>query len=219
MNPFVYLKNSLWAKAAFIVVSVVFFRQFPDFLEWPIILSAIVLAALALAQLLFRDYRQNTWSCVRRSFSHPVAFLIGLVLLCLATRESYPFSHFPMYGDPSPTSEYYYIGSVERPGPGGIVPLPIQTLTKVSSAKTGKMFRARRDAYCKEHSRNREDLTEEDYRAIGEGLLVFLYEKGQKLALAPLPEQWALLHVGISHSSDTGFKEETHVLATKSFSG
>ena len=44
--------------------------------------------------------------------SHKTLILIALPAFCLLSlvvKENYPFSNFPMYGNPSPTSEYFYL--------------------------------------------------------------------------------------------------------------
>lgn len=69
-----------------------------------------------------------------------VILLGGMVLfavLSLVLQENYPLSHYPMYGDPDPVSQYYHLTD------GDGKPLPIDQLTGVRSANLGKILRRR----------------------------------------------------------------------------
>ena len=57
----------------------------------------------------------------------------GAILLCLKTGEHYPFSHFPMYGNPGPRPvDYYFLTD------SGGAPLPVQSLTGDTAPKLKK---------------------------------------------------------------------------------
>lgn len=69
-----------------------------------------------------------------------VILLGGMVLFAtvsLVLKENYPLSHYPMYGDPDPVSQYYHLTDGEGK------PLPINQLTGVRSANLGKILRKR----------------------------------------------------------------------------
>jgi hypothetical protein len=64
--------------------------------------------------------------------------LTALVLYCVVSvnlQENYPFSHFPMYSNPSAERPYYVLAD----GSGN--PLPIATLTGITCPKVGKLYR------------------------------------------------------------------------------
>jgi hypothetical protein len=79
--------------------------------------------------------------------SHKVVLLALLPIICgVATvlEENYPFSHYPMYGDPDPVSYYFHLGD------GAGADLPVELLTGKSSPKLGKILRTYGDDYAKE---------------------------------------------------------------------
>jgi hypothetical protein len=76
-----------------------------------------------------------------------IILLIVLPLFCalsLALKENYPFSHYPMYGDPDPVSLYYHLADGEGK------PLPIEKLTGKSAPKLGKILRGHAERRAKE---------------------------------------------------------------------
>lgn len=69
-----------------------------------------------------------------------IVILGGVVVfaaLSLALQENYPLSHYPMYGDPDPVSQYYHLTDGEGK------PLPINQLTGVRATNLGKILRKR----------------------------------------------------------------------------
>ena len=61
------------------------------------------------------------------------AFLGGAILLSLKTGEHYPFSHFPMYGNPGPGPvDYYFLTDAQGN------PLPVVNLTGDTAPKLKK---------------------------------------------------------------------------------
>ena len=77
----------------------------------------------------------------------PKVILLGGMLLfavlSLVLQENYPLSHYPMYGDPDPVSQYYHLTD------GDGKPLPIDQLTGVRAANLGKILRRRMSDHAK----------------------------------------------------------------------
>ena len=71
----------------------------------------------------------------------PKVILLGgivvFIALSLVLEENYPISHYPMYGDPDPHSQYYHLTDGEG------TPLPVNQLTGVRASNLGKIYRKR----------------------------------------------------------------------------
>jgi hypothetical protein len=88
-------------------------------------------------------------------FTPKVIILGGIVVfaaLSLALKENYPLSHYPMYGDPDPVSQYYHLTD------GQGKPLPINQLTGVRAANLGKILRKRLNDRAKDMKINVKSL-------------------------------------------------------------
>lgn len=106
--------------------------------------------------------------------SHKLIILIALPVFCalsLWLRENYPFSHFPMYGNPTPVSQYYHLAD------GDGKPLPIATLTGKTAPKLGKMLRTYRDERLKAIKPKVKELPKEDWAAICQKVLDYLRQQ------------------------------------------
>ncbi len=106
--------------------------------------------------------------------SHKIIILIALPVFCalsLELRENYPFSHFPMYGDPSPVRQYYHLADADGKA------LPIATLTGKTAPKLGKMLRSYRDERMKALKSKANDLPKEEWNAIGQKVLDYLRQQ------------------------------------------
>jgi hypothetical protein len=64
-----------------------------------------------------------------------LAALAALCGICWTVKENYPFSHYPMYGDPNAVSGYYHLADVDA------LPLAVEKLTGKSAPKLGKILR------------------------------------------------------------------------------
>ena len=63
------------------------------------------------------------------------AFMGAAILLCLKTGEHYPFSHFPMYGNPNPKPvDYYFLTDAAGE------PLPVAKLVGDTAPKLKKQI-------------------------------------------------------------------------------
>lgn len=105
--------------------------------------------------------------------------LIALPAFCalsLALKENYPFSHYPMYGDPDPVSLYYHLADGEGK------PLPIETLTGKSAPKLGKILRGHAERRAKELKLNHYGkLPPEEWAPICKETLSYLRQQAEVL--------------------------------------
>lgn len=127
--------------------------------------------------------------------------IAGFCAFSLAVKENYPFSHYPMYGDPNPERYYFWLAT-----PDG-KPLPIRDLTGKSSAQLGKILRTHADQRVKTTGvRNRDALPPEEKKAVGEGLAAFLRQEAKSLNKT-LPEKIAIMRTDIrykdGHTTET----------------
>lgn len=128
----------------------------------------------------------------------------SMTLLCtvsLAVKENYPFSHFPMYGDPNPERYYFWLATADGK------PLPVRDLTGKSSAQLGKILRTFADKNLKDAGvRRRDDLPAEYKEAVGKELLAFLRQEATSLKKTP-PEKLAIMRTDIryqdGHTTET----------------
>ncbi len=119
----------------------------------------------------------------------------------LAVKENYPFSHFPMYGDPNPERYYFWLATAEGE------PLAVRNLTGKSSAQLGKMLRTYADRRLKEAGvKRRDDLPPEQKQAVGEELVAFLRQEAAVLKKT-MPERVAIMRTDIRY--EDGHTTET----------
>lgn len=106
--------------------------------------------------------------------SHKIIILVALPAFCalsLALRENYPFSHFPMYGNPTPVSQYYNLADADGK------PLPIETLTGKTDPQLGKMLRTYRDERLRAIKPAVKDLPKEEWPRVCQKVLDYLRQQ------------------------------------------
>ena len=147
-----------------------------------------------------------------RRFPLKVALLLTIV--CLAVKEEFPFSHFPMYGS---FSDYSYIVYVaDREGE----PLPIQAISSYKTSKLKKVFNTAQKAERKrlEAEGVKIDgyrfMTAEQRGPAGLKTLEWLFEKtkpsGLEVLRSKAPLQLHYIHLRVD---DDGFKRERELIA------
>lgn len=97
--------------------------------------------------------------------------LILLVVFCavsLVIKENYPFSNYPMYSDPDPYAQVYFLADHEGK------PLPLYEMAFVTSPNLGKILRKRQQERAKALKISVKDLSAEDQAAIGKELVSYL---------------------------------------------
>jgi hypothetical protein len=75
---------------------------------------------------------QTVWRFLKRS---PIGVMMLYMIICLQVQENYPFSHYPMYSNPSPERPYYMVTDEEGK------PIAVGDLTGITSPKVGKRYR------------------------------------------------------------------------------
>ena len=125
--------------------------------------------------------------------SHKIWVFIALVAcsaFSLAVKENYPFSNYPMYGDPDPVSEYYHLAD------GDGKPLAVRSLTSVTCPQVGKILRKRGDDRGKELGMKRKQMPPEEWEKICRLTLSELREKAKVFGNA-LPDRLKIMHTTI----------------------
>ncbi len=121
--------------------------------------------------------------------------LTSLLLYCLVSvflQENYPFSHFPMYSNPSRERPYYMVSD----GDGN--PIPIDTLTGVTCPKIGKIYRKECEELAKKLKLNKDRLPAEHKQAIGEKMFSYLRTEAEAHQKT-LPPKLLLVRMEISY--------------------
>ena len=109
--------------------------------------------------------------------SHKIIIVIALPAFCvlsLLLGENYPFSNFPMYGNPSPTSQYFHLTD------GDDHPLPFSKLTgkrAKDGGALGKMIRTYRDQRLKELHLKGKELPEADRNMAAQKVIDYLRQE------------------------------------------
>lgn len=123
--------------------------------------------------------------------------LITLAVYCLVSitvRENFPFSHFPMYSNPSAERMYYTISGEDGIG------LPVAELTNITSPKIGKIYRTKAEKLAKKLGIKASGLTEADKTAIGQDILGDLRARAVHLGNGnKLPAKLQLNRIWISY--------------------
>jgi hypothetical protein len=144
----------------------------------------------------------------------PLKLALLLTVICLAVKEEFPFSHFPMYES---FSKYSYVVFVaDRDGN----PLPVQSLTSQKTSKLKKIFQTEQEGVREEieasgvHIEGFQFMTKEQRRPAGEKTLQWLFANSKQSGLpelhakAPLRLYYIHLRLG-----EHGFEREQELIA------
>ncbi len=136
----------------------------------------------------------NAASGWRTLWRHPVVPLLVLLLLTQILRDEYPFSHYPMYSNPtSRPLKWQYLAD------GDGKPLAHVYHTGISPSQVGKMHGTRKQRFA----------TEEEAAL---DVLKYLRAMNAKRPRRPLPEKIVLIETKIGFG-DGHFIETNRVLA------
>jgi hypothetical protein len=138
-----------------------------------------------------------TWC--RLALQTPLTTLVIFVGVSLVLKETYPFSHFPMYSSPRAARFYYLVTD------SGGQPLPIATLTGITPPKIGKMHARKRHERSSVPDKAGENDAERDYE-IGREICMMLREQAARQGNI-LPRGIQLVRVEIRYHD--GKLEET----------
>lgn len=127
--------------------------------------------------------------------SHKIVLIALFAVFCsasLAMKENFPFSNYPMYGDPDPVSEYYHLADGEGK------PLAVRTLTGVTCPQVGKILRKRGDDRGKQLGMKRKKMPPAEWEIICRKTLNELRDKavvrGNKI-----PDKLRIMHTTIEY--------------------
>jgi hypothetical protein len=146
--------------------------------------------------------RETPWY---RIFLHtPLTTLAIFVALSLIARENYPFSHFPMYSSPTAERSYFVVTDDSEN------PIPIGTLTGLTSAQVGKTYRKKSGERGAELKKIGNDRRTERDRIVAQEIFHALRQRAAKRG-NNLPEKLQL-HVVEIRFADGELRETKRLL-------
>jgi hypothetical protein len=125
--------------------------------------------------------------------SHKIVLIAAFAVFCgvsLTVKENFPFSNYPMYGDPDPVSEYYHLADAEGK------PIAVRTLTGVTCPQVGKILRKRGDDRGKQLGMKRKNMPAGEWEVICRKTLNDLREKAAVFGNT-LPDKMRIMHTTI----------------------
>ncbi len=134
--------------------------------------------------------------------SHRIVLISAFAAFCgfsLKVKENFPFSNYPMYGDPDPVSEYYHLADGEGK------PLPVRTLTGVTCPQVGKILRKRGDDRGRQLGMKRKNMPPAEWEIICRKTLDELRQKASVRG-NKLPDKMRIMHTKIEYK-DGGIVE------------
>jgi hypothetical protein len=146
--------------------------------------------------------RESPW--YRLPLRTPLTTLTIFVAVCLIAKENFPFSHFPMYARPGAERGYFVITD------GGGNPIPVGTLTGVTSSQVGKAYRKKSKDMATETKVSAEQSRTERDRIVGTEIFQMLRQQASKRG-RDLPEKLQL-HLVEIRFDDGQIKETKRVL-------
>jgi hypothetical protein len=128
-------------------------------------------------------------------------FMALIAALSLTIRENYPFSHFPMYGNPnSRPVDYYFLTD------GTGQPLPVAALTGETAPRIKKRMLTQEFKFVKDHHlKDRTAIPPENLAAIRSRVLSSFVTQARSRG-TPLPAEIQLWK-GLIHQHNQGYSE------------
>lgn len=149
-----------------------------------------------------RSWRARLSALGRKAAGVPVWFGVAVTVVCLVVKEFYPFSHFPMYSKNAPSTFCLYVTGADD---GVLFTLP--EFGKLSSVLK-KMFNTKIQKYKADGRIKRYDeMTDEQYQAVGGEILQWLLEERRKFGKPPLPGKVSLFREEYVLTDDRVVKE------------
>jgi hypothetical protein len=155
----------------------------------------------------------------RANWRHPAMALPALVMLTQMLEEFYPFSHFPMYSNPTaePSALVFVIDADKRSEDGGYIPVSMERVFGVRAAKTKKILYTRLFDRADELGVKKQELTPRQVTEVASTVLSYLRDRAEDIGKADrLPPRLALVHVEIHaevgvalHQNESIIAEET----------
>lgn len=146
----------------------------------------------------------------KRLRKHAVFPVVAYIAVSMVLKENYPFSHFPMYSDPSskPLSYSYIADGTGKDGALG-EPLPLLYHTGLSPSKIDKRFGHHRGEFEDDDSLSQAQI---DSRAAAKVLDYIRKRNEPRRPKRALPETVQYVRVRITHGDDV-FIETPAVVA------
>ena len=145
---------------------------------------------------------------------HPIFSVSLITAFSLLVGEFYPFSNFPMYGDPDESENYFYIAEAMPDGTNEA--LPVRRLTGITAPKVKKMYKSRLKAHLEERAEaegvRKVEPTAQDRRKIGLDMLAYLRDQADGRQ-NQLPGKTSLVEVWIVYDGETGYSETPETVA------
>jgi hypothetical protein len=129
---------------------------------------------------------EQAWNWCRVITKIPFLSVIILALIMQATKEFYPFSHYPMYSDLPPSVEYYYLTTSEGET------LPQLRFFGFYTSRTKKMLNSRLRKITS--GRNIDDATPAEIKEAGQQTLQYLMDHCKDHRRAKLIAEGLQLH-------------------------
>ena len=146
---------------------------------------------------MIRQTFQRLLVCARRLLRHHLSAFVVTLVLCLALRECYPFSHFPMYSGISRSQHYFFIERADGE------PVMIRDYFGISASSLKKIYHSHLRQLRDASGKKRDELGKEDYAAAGDALLEYLLRQGrERKAWRKAPLADALLHHDLTVSPE-----------------
>jgi hypothetical protein len=140
----------------------------------------------------------------------PLTVLAIYCLLSLYLRENYPFTHYPMYSNPSAERSYYVVADAATGEP-----LPIAELTGITCPKIGKIWRTKAAELAGKLKTSKTELSHSEGGDQTIGLAIFSQLRGYaKDRNQTLPARLQLRRMEISYA-DGKVVETPDILATE----
>jgi hypothetical protein len=137
----------------------------------------------------------------------PLTVLAIYCLVSIGLEENYPFSHYPMYSNPSAGRSYYMMADAATGNP-----LPIADLTGITCPKIGKIWRTKIAEIKKD-----KDKSEIDEKATNQAVGLSFFDQLRGYAKEKnqvLPARLQIRRVEISYSGEE-VVETPEILATE----
>jgi hypothetical protein len=130
--------------------------------------------------------------------------LAAFSVLSLVLRENYPFSHFPMYGNPGNDVYYHWLADEQQQ------PLPVAQLTGKTAAQLGKMIRSHKEAAAKKLKVSAKKLPQSELDVLYRETLAYLRQQSANVKQS-LPAKLKLVRTDVTYT-DGQLTETPHVV-------
>ena len=166
----------------------------------------------------FRKTASTFWRWYRANWHQPAMVLPYMIIFTQVVKEFYPFSHFPMYSNPSAmeTRVIFVIDAEKRAENGELIPVSMEPMFGVRAARAKKIFHTRLDDYGKklDPKLKRDELNPEQVAEVARELLAYLRDRAKAIrTMDQLPTKLALAQKTIAAELGVGFRLDESIIA------